>query len=286
MDRAPETPVADNRVTDPALVQQAADIVGKEGAHIPSSDGRDLREVLALLEWTFPANHVTPHGQADYIDGSCLVYSEEHLLDVVDFRGAHSTVPSSDGRKASSATFGWSAGRGKSAAVLHSGDVMSSDGGTHVIRVRLAELPANATECFFAISAYNCRNLALFRSLSMRLFDAECPARMLLQFSLADACTASAVVVCSLARRSQAWSVNALSRTCHATVRDYSPVEAVVAPFQDNHCRWRRRRPYVLLATHWYTNRVLCRDRIPADSLLVRLLRLPTILFQSIVQFV
>mmetsp|Transcript_51707 Transcript_51707/g.102848 ORF Transcript_51707/g.102848 Transcript_51707/m.102848 type:complete len:287 (+) Transcript_51707:58-918(+) len=286
MDRAPEEPDTDNRVTDPSLVQQVAEIVGKDGDYLPFSEEHELREVLALLEWTFPANHVIPHGQADYIDGSCLVYSEEHLLDVVDFRGAHSTVPSSDGRKASSATFEWSAGRGKSAAVLHSGDVMSSDGGTHVIRVRLSELPASATECFFAISAYNCRNLALFRSLSMRLFDAERPAGMLLQFSLADACTASAVIVCSLARRTQAWSVNALSRTCHATVRDYSPVEAVVAPLQDNHCRWRRRRPYVLLATYWYTNRVLCRDRIPTDNLLLRLLRLPTILFQYVVQFV
>merc|ERR1712137_1023419 len=99
-------------------------------------------------------------------DGSCLVYAEERLVDVVDFRGAHSCVfgPTAD---ISSASYEWSAGRGKGAAILHTGDVMSGGGGTHVIRVRLASLPSNATDVFFVVSAYNCRNLSLFQSLGV-----------------------------------------------------------------------------------------------------------------------
>ena len=57
--------------------------------------------------------------------------SEDRLLDVVDFRGAHSAVLRCPSQRASSATLEWSAGRGKDACVLHSGDVMSAEGGSH-----------------------------------------------------------------------------------------------------------------------------------------------------------
>mmetsp|Transcript_55758 Transcript_55758/g.111737 ORF Transcript_55758/g.111737 Transcript_55758/m.111737 type:complete len:163 (+) Transcript_55758:362-850(+) len=162
---------------------------------------------------------------------------------------------------------------------------MSAEGGTHAIRVHLEGLPAHATECFFVISAYNCRNLSLFRSLSMRLFDAERPPRLLSQFTLADACSSSAVVVSSLARRLGVWSAQGLSRACGATVRDYSPIEAAIAPVQARHCHWRRRGPYVLLGALWASGRAR-RGEAREDGPFARMLRLPAILFQSILQFV
>lgn len=278
------------RVTDPSLVQHVA-VATPEGTDPPdvapsiNKPLENLREVLLCVGWTFPAEQTVLQGQADYLDGSCLIYAEDRLLDVVDFRGAHSAVLRCPSQRASTATLEWSAGRGKGATVLHSGDVMSPDGGSHVIRVRLADLPAYATECFFVISAYNCRNLSLFGSLNMRLFDAECPSQLLSKFTIADAGRASAVVVCSLARKLNAWCVQALSQTCDATVRDYTPIEAAVAPLQEHHCRWRRRKPFVLLAALLEADRAFpCED--VQDEVLRRLFKLHMHLFQHVMDFV
>lgn len=276
------------RVTDPSLAQLMAEVPYVETQPVRGSGSAwSLREVLFCVAWTFPSDHALLQDHADYLDGSCLVFAEERLLDVVDFRGAHSAVLGCQSHKASSATFEWSAGRGKAASIMHSGDVMSADGGSHVIRVRLAELPACATDCFFVISAYNCRNLSLFRSLSVRLIDADCHDSLMSKFTIEDVGRASAVVVCSLTLKTDGWTVQRVSRACDATVRDYAPVEATLAPVQDHHARWRRRRPYVLLAMLWYSDRAVLRleDEVPHDKDFLRLLKLPLHLFHWVMQF-
>lgn len=303
------------KFTDPSLVQRAAEVAGgvaepaaaqtrseialPEDAHgyprdFPEASGNEsalvtgsqLSEVLLLLEWTNPAGNST---QQDYLDGSCMVYSEERLLDVVDFRGAHSAVAICGDQKPSSATLEWSAGKGKAASVLHSGDVMSPEGGTHVIRVCLSDLPEFATDCFFVISAYNCRNLSLFRSLNMRLFDAATPShRPLSSFTTTDAGNASAALVCALTRRVGAWCVRTFGQACDGTIRDYTPIEDTIAPVQETHSRWRRRRPFVLLSMLLQTRRAFLQDeRQECDDPLVPLLvKLHVHLFQYVMQFV
>lgn len=280
----------------------------REERHDASSS---LREVLLSVEWGFPANNQEDgtsrrhhHGQGsggsqpDYLDGSCLVYAEERLLDVVDFRGAHSAnMHGCQGQKVSTATLEWSAGRGSGAAVLHSGDVMTADGGTHVIRVQVDGLPTCATDVFFMISAYNCRNLSLFQKLAVRLLDGSCNVDegtrlpSLSELRTIDAGTASCVVMCALTRRLDTWFLRDFTRPCQATVRDYAPVESVLALAQERHCRWRRRRPYVLLSTMWQLGRATpkgylgeCDHGEDEDFVVLRLMKLPTILFQCIVQ--
>lgn len=209
---------------------------------------------------------------------------------------------------------------------------MSAEGGTHVIRVRLADLPACATDCFFAISAYNCRNLSLFRSLNVRLLDAESPTLPLAKLAIRDVpSSASCVVVCALRRRLEEWSVLSLGRACDATVRDYVPIEATIAPLQESHVRWRNRRPLMLLANLCQSGRAHPRvdsaisaaakmeavvaggssdmsddddehsprgpqakrrrrlasgDSSKDRDVIISLLKLPTILFQCIVQYI
>lgn len=308
------------KFTDPSLVQRAAEVAGETAARDASSesalryesvvgeepqeiadsrtdlskDCRDeegylLNEVLLLLEWTNPAGSTNPQGQQDYLDGSCMVYSEERLLDVVDFRGAHSAVADSSDHKPSSATLEWSAGKGKAASVLHSGDVMSAEGGTHVIRACLSDLPGFTTDLFFVISAYNCRNLSLFRSLNMRLFDACTPSsRPLTTFTTSDAGHASAALVCALTRKSGRWFVRSFMQACDGTIRDYTPIEKTIAPVQENHSRWRRRRPYVLLSCLWHMRRAVLHDeRQDDDDVLVPLVvKLHVHLFQYVMQFI
>jgi len=308
------------KFTDPSLVQRAAEVAGGRTVSPPrlrfgSSAGSNedveaaaqrmakdrsshsspeptapLSEVLLMLEWSNPSGNEAPQGQQDYLDGSCMVYSEERLLDIVDFRGAHSAVADCGDRKPSSATLEWSAGKGKAASVLHSGDVMSAEGGTHVIRICLSELPDFVTDCFFVISAYNCRNLGLFRSLSMRLFDVQSPSRdPLSAFVKADAGNASAALVCALTRKVGVWSVRSFGRPCDGTIRDYAPIEETIAPLQDNHSRWRRRRHFVLLSWLFHSRRASLNDNrcIDRDDVVVPLLiKLHAHLFQCVIEYV
>lgn len=276
--------------TDPSLAE--GDMRHDDDEVEPQHSINGVCKVLLSVSWTFPAELAVSQGQPDYLDGSCLVYAEERLLDVVDFRGAHSAAVGCHSQKSSSATFEWSAGRGQGAAVLHSGDVMTGEGGRHVIRVNLASLPASATDCFFAISAYNCRNLSKFRTLDVRLSNADSPTRTLARVSTADIPPkSSAILVCGMRRRLDTWHVCGLCRPCDATVRDYAPIEALVRPMQDTHVLWRRRRPWVLLPALCYFGRASLLPRAlekadePVHDIIVLLFKLPTILFQCIVQF-
>lgn len=299
------------KLVDPSLVQKAAEVAGSLQARPDASSQLEdatlgaeslskatgsaepqrgtLAEVMLLLEWTNPGDQAAQNGQQDYLDGSCMVYSEERLIDVVDFRGAHSVVPDCAEKKPSSASLEWSAGKGKHASVLHSGDVMSPEGGTHVIRVSLKDLPAFATDCFFVISAYNCRNLSMFRSLSMRLFNVKSAAAgPLTSFTTADAGNASAALVCGLMRKMDVWHVRTFGKACDGTIRDYAPIESTIAPVQENHCRWRRRRPFILLEALWRLRRaVLWDERQEEKDLVVTLIvKLHPHLFQEIMEFV
>jgi stress response protein SCP2 len=310
--------------TDATLVERVAQPTGKgkgdsenadvQANQVPVEGAKmdmtvPLREVLLCVQWGFPvANHEqnqpnqgVVNRQPDYLDGSCLVYAEERLLDVIDFRGAHSaTMCDCKGQKASSATFEWSAGKGQAASVLHSGDVMDQESGTHVIRVQVDALPACATDVFFMISAYNCRNLSLFHPLSVRLLDGskkdshERPP-VLGELPVANAGTASAIVTGALTRRLESWFLREFTTTpCQATVRDYAPVEALLALAQERHCRWRRRRQFILLSLLCQHGRAVpidsgafegsVNDCPEEDDLVLRLFKLPTILFQCIVQ--
>jgi len=302
VDRVSEAQAA----TDPSLADRATyhepDVCMKDadqhgtGQDDASAAGglRPLKfEALLSVAWTFPSERSISQGQPDYLDSSCLVYAGERLLDVVDFRGAHSAAVGSHSNKASSATYEWSAGRGRSAGVLHSGDVMSAEGGLQVIRAWLPDLPECATDVYFAISAYNCRNLMLFSSFNVRLQDADTPSRPLAQLRESDVPPrTSAVLVCALRRRLDEWTVHSLNRPCEATVRDYSPIEAAIAPLQECHVLWRRRRPLVVLAALWNLERAVLIDKDVEDgevggaSLVVSLLTLPHTVFQDVVRFV
>merc|ERR1719230_566959 len=102
-------------------------------------------------------------------------------------------------------------------------------------------LPREITDLVFVLSAYECRDLSKFRSPSMKIFNAECPGHMLCSYSVADAGTASAVVVCTLTREGDIWTVRAHSRVGDGTVRDYTPIEAIIAPVQERYVRRNRR---------------------------------------------
>lgn len=272
------------QLTDSSLVASIAEVLRIDASSIlVEAEANKLEEVLLSLSWLFPQSRYGVPRQADYLDGSCLIYSETKLLDVVDYRGPQSL----QNDKCSSAS-GWSAGSGQSAAVLHSGDVMTDTGGNHALRVYLSRLPCEATDCIFTLSAYNCQDLSRFVAPSMHIFNAECPGHVLTNYSVADAGTASAVVVCSLTRRGNVWSVRAHARTSAGTVRDYTPIEGAISRIQSRYENSRRRMKFVLVYRLWQEHRAIPRGTECAgeDDVLLPLLDIEPEIFKCIVGFV
>jgi len=269
-------------LTDASLVASVAEVLKVDASRVSvEARAKQLEEVLLSLSWTFPQSRYAVAKEPDYLDGTCLIYAETKLLDVVDYRGAQSLQ-----REKCSSASGWSAGKGNEAAVLHSGDVMSENGGQHALRVRLSRLPPEATDCIFTLSAYNCQDLSQFVAPSMRIFDADCPAHLLSDYSVADAGKSSAVVVCSLTRNGCVWSVRAHARTGDGTVRDYRPIEAAIAPIQARYDKARRRLPFVLLYRLWQDQRALpCGTDGIEEDLLLPLFDLSPELFCDIIKF-
>lgn len=279
-----------NGLTDASLVRQVAKALHlDESAVKVDAKAKDLEEVLLSLSWTFPrrrgAGGAAAAGQGvDYLDGSCLVYAEGKLLEVVDYRGPQSA----HGQRSSSAE-GWSAGQ----TIVHSGDVMSECGGQHALRLRLTELPARITDCIFTLSAYHSQDLSKFIAPSMRIFDADCPDHLLSAYSVADAGTASAVVVCSLTREGSVWSVRAHNRIGDGTVRDYTPIEAKVSKVQERYAHRRRRFPIIRMYTLWQADRALpCGAGQSmgggeyAEDVLLPLMDLSANMFRQVLEFV
>jgi len=267
------------------LVQRFADVAGIDRKHISvEAQSSPLREVLLSLGWTDPVDTRAK----DYLDGSCLIYSEDQILDIVDYRGSENVRQKQTKLGIGETKQNWSAGKGDDASVMHSGDVLTATGGSHVIRLKLDNLPGYVTDCFFVLSAYNCRDLSRLRSPTMCLFDADFPTHQLCTYTVQDAGCAAAVVVCSISRERDVWAVRGFGQTCDATVRDYTPVKNRITSTQDHYVRWQRRSPCVLLWALWNADRALPRAAVRdvTEDILFPLFDLPASLFQHILRYV
>jgi stress response protein SCP2 len=152
----------------------------------------DINKVIFALNWTFPGS------QADYLDGSCLRYQGQTLVDVVDFS------------------------RRKADGILHSGDVMQATSGHHNMRIQLDAVPKHIDRLFFALSAYVCGNLSLFRNPSVTIYDERHPTQKLCQYAISSAGASSAVIMCCLHRSSRGWEAITVGRHSGGTVLNYN----------------------------------------------------------------
>jgi tellurium resistance protein TerZ len=155
----------------------------------------DINKVIFELNWTFPGS------ATDFLDGSCLFYQGEAFVGIVDY-SAH-----------------------QAAGILHSGDVMTTVSGHHDMRIQLDAIPKLIDRLFFALSAYNCGNLSLFRNPSVKVYDERQPTKQLCQYAISSAGSSSAVIMCCLYRSSGGWEVSAVGRHSGGTVRDYGQMK-------------------------------------------------------------
>ncbi|CAB9519891.1 ubiquitin-conjugating enzyme [Seminavis robusta] len=174
------------------------------------SANSDLRRVIFRDTWKF-------QGGTKYLDATCLLYKGKKLLETVDYRNR----------------------QGSQGAVVHSGDVMTADGGTHTISLDLARVDAGVTSCVFVLSAWASATLAdiLSPSVSFDDADADEDKAQLCTYDLAAQDKVSyltSVVMCRLYRVSGGhkdgkWHVQAIGDSHKGDATDYTPIYQAVA---------------------------------------------------------
>jgi stress response protein SCP2 len=165
---------------------------------------RQLRRITLELAWSYP------QGLMDTLDVACFLYDADQLLEIVDHRGRHS------------------ARRGQSAseAVRHEGDMIDREKrrGKQKVQVRLDLMPSNATDIFFALSAYNSRDLSKFTGLQATIYDTD-SMRELCTCNIQNPGAHEAVIMCSVYRLPDyLWRSRMIGVPCRGTARDYKPI--------------------------------------------------------------
>jgi stress response protein SCP2 len=178
-----------------------------KGQQYTASSG--LKRVVFTDIWSFK-------GGTKYLDATCLLYEGKTLKHTVDY----SSVEAEDG------------------GVVHSGDVMTAQGGTHTIRINLESLPSSITTCMFVISAFADATLAdiVTPSVSFRDEDADEDADPLCVYNLDShdkIAHLKSVIMCKLYRssRTDGWHIMAIGDSHRGSASDYGPIYKAVKKF-------------------------------------------------------
>jgi stress response protein SCP2 len=165
---------------------------------------RQLRRLTVELVWRYPA------GLMETLDGACFVFDTELLVDVVDHRSRQSK----------------NRGRSGIDAVRHGGDVIDREEriGKQIIQVRLDLMPNNVTDLFFALSAYNTRDLSRFTNLRATVYDTD-TMRELCSCDFGTPGANESLIMCSIYRLPDyLWRARKIGKTCKGSARDYKLV--------------------------------------------------------------
>ena len=111
-------------------------------------------------------------------------------------------------------------------SIRHSGDVMDhiNKRGHHTIQVYLQKLPSNITHLFFTLSAWNSPTINHFPNPSLRFFDAANPKQDLCSTTFTHARHSQAVIMCSVSRVGNGWSIFESGQLSQGNARKYGPL--------------------------------------------------------------
>jgi len=160
---------------------------------------KDIKEVIFDLNWSYPA-----HGP-DYLDGTCLIYAKQNTSELIDY--SHKFA----------------------AGITHSGDVMDHNTrkGHHKITVKLQDIPPHQTQLFFILSAWNSPNIGSYPSPTVSMYDTARPTEQLCTFSISQASSHKAVIMCCLSRGNK-WSVDQLGVFSSGNAGNYSSIHETI----------------------------------------------------------
>lgn len=208
---------------------------------------RVLRTLNIDLHWSYPK------GIFDSLSSSCLLFSKEKLIDIIDHRGAqgyrfgagfadlervhlHMTEDRSHNapNPRSKTTKRGSLDKEEYAnfAVAWTGDTVDTElrEGKQTMQVRLDLLPNDVTDLIFVLTPSSSRDLSRFASLRTAVWDADAqPTELLCGFEFensADAEDEAAIMAALYKREDGLWRVNSLDVLCKGSHRDYRPIIA------------------------------------------------------------
>lgn len=167
----------------------------------------NLERVVFTDVWKFK-------GFTKFLDSTCLVYAGNRRVETVDYRHR----------------------LGCNGAIVHSGDRMESQQGTHTITIDLERLPSNITTCMFVISAWADATLADIVSPFIAFRDDNAPenAAPLCKYNLDKHDKIShltSVIMCKLYRLpgGNKWHVLAIGDSHRGAADNYGPIYKAAA---------------------------------------------------------
>jgi len=168
-----------------------------------STKGSLIKRINFDLSWGFPGSG------ADYLDGTCFLYSGTVFHSHVDYR------------------------QKVAGGIQHSGDVMHQTGGKHTMRFEMSKVDPHVDRLFFVLSAYNCDSLALFRNPAVALTNGD-TGEPLSEYTIASAGNSQGVVMCCASRvrdggTGDYWSVDKIGRQSPGNAKAYGPLQATCA---------------------------------------------------------
>eukprot|EP00929_Paragymnodinium_shiwhaense_P096501 TRINITY_DN58107_c0_g3_i1.p1 TRINITY_DN58107_c0_g3~~TRINITY_DN58107_c0_g3_i1.p1 ORF type:complete len:2786 (-),score=679.57 TRINITY_DN58107_c0_g3_i1:252-8609(-) len=187
--------------------------------HVKDVRARFLRRVTLEFSWEYP------RGLLDNLDCTCFVFHTDHLIDVLDHRGAHGAKYGAFVRRGQRAEAGTA--EAVFGAVRHSGDMVDSGKrcGKQVMQVRLDLLPERVSDLIFVLSTYNSRDLSKFANIRVDITDTD-TSRLFATFTTQTVTEAQGVVMCNIYRESEdgLWRISAFGTATKGTSRDYRPM--------------------------------------------------------------
>lgn len=166
-------------------------------------NGGNINNLSLNLSWGYP-----PRGK-DFLDASCLVYSETTFLGLLDYNHRTcSTVP----------------------GIVHSGDMMNDSirRGTHTIDVSLDQLPSSATHLLFTLSAWNEPTVATFGTPQVALRDTANKNDVLSTYTITSRTHTQAIIMCAVVRTGGGWNVVAAGTQCSGNAANYNPIQSKI----------------------------------------------------------
>ncbi|KAL3914523.1 MAG: hypothetical protein SGARI_000077 [Bacillariaceae sp.] len=163
------------------------------------SASSDLKRVVFSDHWRF-------QGGVKYLDATVVLFKGKERVETVDYGRTYSQ-------------------RG---AVVHSGDVISNNTGTHTININLEAMDTSITSLVFVISAWNQATLSDITSASVTFRDSDVEDETPLCEYHLDAHdkvdSLKSVVMCKLYRKDDSWHVLAIGDAHKGDATYYEPI--------------------------------------------------------------
>jgi len=241
------------------------------------ASARALSTLTVKLQWGLPQStkKTATMPVSNYLDVMCMVYEEDKLCQIVDFKS--NREGDLDGHARSIAR-----------AVWHGGDETTLLGGEQRVHVNLAALPPSVTDIFFVLAAFGADNLSNFTNPTVQICD-EISKHLLTEYSIGTSCkvaAAKASVMCKILRTDlRRWIVQGLGVPTDGYVNDYAPICETIATMQVGYEKWERRKQILCLRVMAKLQRMTRGSSSHLATFFWRVFELPAPVFQAIVMW-